>query len=187
MKSCSVDKLAESLSTLAAVAQKQMIDDRKRLSATIDMDAEGTPKYVTWECKVPSGDGRERQHSLLKIPWESFYEDEPMSITEMSVEFGCTIHKETARDAIEHYILKPKNTGNKNTFDKRTTGSGHIFKLILNDENAFSPEISIDGQRCDEYFEQNKQAAYKKSATPHFIAEGVNQIITLFKRLFSWL
>ncbi len=183
MKRCSVDKLEKSLCSLAALAQKRMIDDRSRLSATIDIDAEGQPKYVNWECRVPSGDGKQRQQSLLKIPWESFYTDEPLSITELSVEFECTIHQEKAKDSTDHYILKPHGT-RESAGEKQTANSVHLFKIALNADNEFSPERSIDSQNSEEYFEKSGQSTHGKSATGSFMNKSVSQIITLFKRLF---
>jgi hypothetical protein len=184
MNSRRVDTIAESLGSLAAIAQKRLDDGRNRLSATIAVDGEGQPQHVSWECKLPSGDGTERQHSLLKIPWESFYVDEPMSITEVSLEFECSIKKIKTNESMDHYLITAKNTGDGSSEEKKT---GHVFKLTLNSENDFTPELLLNEQGLEEYIEQNKKEKGGKNSVLSRISNYINAIITNFKRFLSRL
>jgi len=185
MNSCSVDTMAKSLGSLAAIAQKRLDDERSRLSATIAVDGEGQPKHVSWECKLPSGDGIQRQQSLLKIPWESFYVDEPMSITEVSLEFECSVKKTKAKDSMDHYLITPKNTGTGSPHEKKPKKTELVFKLTLNTETDFTPELLLNEQGLDEVFEQNKDEIPGKNSVGSRIRNYINSIIIKFKRFIS--
>lgn len=182
MKTCSVDSLAKSLGSLAGIAQKRMSDEQNRLSTTIDVDSEGEPRYVNWECRLPSGDGRDRELSLLKIPWESFYTNDPLSITEISVEFDCTIKKKSSAGSVEQYLLKPKNQiAGKRDSGKPKRGE-HRFKIMLTRENDFTAETYLDDQPLEDFLDQEASAEEERRSSQGFFGKIANRIHSFIKR-----
>ena len=183
MKHCDVDSLAQSLGLLAAKAQQRINTDRQRLSTTIDIAADGTPRSVNWECRVPSGDGKERPYNLLKIPWESFYSDEPMIVSEISVEFGCTVSRKKGKDSATQYILKPKNRRINDSKDEKAQQQGDVLKIMLSSESEFQPELLLNEQQFEEYLESDKQEKKTGIQLLRLIKEYMLEVINYLKRL----
>lgn len=168
-----LEDLVKSMQITGDKAQKAL--DRCEigvLSRVIDVDEEGRPAFVVWECSLPSGDGGERRHEMLRLPWDSFYESENV-IAELSVEIDCEIREKlpTARDSETHYTLRPGKRGLTCRFGKQQ----HKFKLSLEADKDYVAEATVDGIPLDEFLEES-ESLLKEGKAPIFkrIWPGLN-------------
>lgn len=186
MKTCDVDDLAKSLRSVAGIAQRTLDREHNRLSTTIDVDAEGKPQYVNWECRLPSGDGNDRQYHLLKIPWESFYTDEHLCISEVSVEFGCTIKKKTSADSVDHYLLQPTEIPDTTGENGKKKDTGSRCTIRISRENDFIAETFVDEQKLEDFLEQEAEVAEEKRGSRGFTKKAIDSIFLFLRRFIFW-
>ncbi len=122
------------------------------LSRVFDVDESGKPAFVVWQCRLPSGDGGERNHEMLRLPWDSFFESETL-LKEISVSFDCDISKETSGDGrtTESYMLRPHKSDR--------SGCRHRFEMKLDADKHDVAEVTMDGAPLDQFIEQPEVAS----------------------------
>jgi len=151
MTTNTLDQLIKSFQLTASNAHDK-IEQRQydRLRSVINADQNGEPEFITWECKLPSGDGGERRYEILRVPWASLYPPEGVEITEVSMEFGCDIknlkRKKTGSQA--EYLITPVS------HKRAKNNEGHTLKLVARTSNEFIPESTIDEQPIGDYLDR---------------------------------
>jgi hypothetical protein len=146
-----LDELLKSIQLTADNAQKKMEERQSdRLRSIINVDQNGQPESLTWECRLPSGDGGKRTHEILRLPWALLYPAESMGIKELSIEFDCDIKKvkQTSTSSQPEYMITPM--GHKRS-DKKY---GHNLKLVAQAINDFVPESTIDELPIDDFLDR---------------------------------
>lgn len=147
MATYNVDKLALALKATLDGSQ-ETIDKQQaeQLKKIIDIDQRGHPEFLTWECRLPSGDGGERDYELLRLPWASFLESEKLDIAKLSIELNCRIkensqHPETGRTQLTAIPAKRGSSGKEGV---------HRIKWSASNQQQ-EASVSIDGAPI-EYF-----------------------------------
>lgn len=160
----SLEDLARSLQTTRIKAQKAL--DKSEigvLSRVFDVDEAGKPKFVVWECRLPSGDGGERSQEMLRLPWNSFYQSENV-VAEISVEMDCEIRRKTptTMNSETRYTLRP--------------GINHQqkFKLALGLDKDYIAEATVDGIPLEVFLDENS-------------SQLKENVIPVYKRIWPWL
>lgn len=122
------------------------------LSRVFDVDESGNPAFVVWQCRLPSGDGGDRNYEMLRLPWDSFFESEHL-LKEISVSFDCDISKEASGTggAPESYMLRPRKPDR--------SGLRHRFEMKLDADNDYVAEVTMDGAPLDLFLEQPEVAS----------------------------
>ncbi len=112
------------------------------LKRVFDVDEEGKPTSVAWECRLPSGDGGERSYEMLRLPWSSFCQSENL-LKEISIEFDCDIRENTpnANSLQSAFTLRPR----KHSQFFATGKQSHKFKMMLEMEEDVIAETTING------------------------------------------
>ena len=148
-----LDGLRKSLQ--AAGDKTQQAIDRHEcgiLSSYFDVDEQGKPAFFVWQCRLPAGDGRERNHEMLRLPWTDFQESEH-ALKEISIAFDCEITRDESGDSeqVAQYTLRPQPPGGSHP--------RHQFKMTLGEDNDFVVESAIDGVPLDVFLEQTEIAS----------------------------
>lgn len=147
MTTYGLDELAKALrSTL--IRSQESLDRKKvkRLRQTIIVDNNGHPELLTWECRLPSGDGNEQHFEVLRLPWASLSQSESVDITELSVEFNCKVRR-TLQRKDKNQISLTATPVNRGKAAKETT---HSIKLSVSQQE---PEtfVSINETTIDDF------------------------------------
>ncbi len=128
---------------------RQRLDDYElgTLSRVFDVDADGKPAFVVWQCRLPSGDGGERNYEMLRLPWDSFIESETV-LAELSVSFDCEISKQVTGEHGQpaSYTLKPKKSGR--------AGPRYRFETRLRADHDYVAEPSINDIPLEQFLAQ---------------------------------
>ena len=154
MASTELNDLLRLLQNTAAGTQKK-IDEMQsdRLSSVINADQNGQPDSLTLECKLPSGDGKDRTYEMLRIPLASLYSSEDLKIKEISIEFDCDVRK-VKHEHSDHYdafVITPLNEA---MGDKCKDNSNcHTFKITSREDNGFLAESIIDDSSIEKYLD----------------------------------
>ncbi len=152
MKTENMEDIVGALQATVRKAQASLDADfaqAKRLRKVIDIDEDGQPEFLTWECRLPSGDGGERNHTILRLPWPSLNPTESYHVTELSLQFDGELKERRSRRAgpATDLLLKPI----------RATRSGRQgtmrFSLTLAEANEFAPDVTIDERPLDDFLE----------------------------------
>ena len=155
-----LDELLKSIQLTADNAQNKMEERHSdRLRKIINADKNGQPEFLTWECRLPSGDGSKRSYEILRLPWACLYPTESMGIKELSLEFDCDIKKvkRTSTSSQAEYMITP--VSHKRSDKKH----GHKLKLVTQSINDFIPESTIDELPIDDFLDRlEDQSANKK-------------------------
>jgi hypothetical protein len=147
MTTYGLDELAKALQSTLIRSQEGL--DRKkekRLRQTIIVDNNGHPEFLTWECRLPSGDGNEQHFEVLRLPWTSLSQTESLDITGLSVELNCKVRR-TPRRKDKSQISLTATPINRGKAAEETT---HSIKLSVSQQE---PEtfVSIDGTTIDDF------------------------------------
>ena len=160
-----LDEVAKALSmtldqSRGNIHQKQV----HRLTTTINIDRQGYPESLVWECRLPSGDGGARDFKMLRLPWASLYRAEAVDITELSIEVDCLIKKKS-RWATQQQESLTAIPVNKHRPAKEQT---HRIKLSAATQEP-ETAVSIDGLTVEEFLiewdcleQKQKEPAQKK-------------------------
>ena len=143
-----LDEFVKSLQSTVDKTQKTLDEQQADgLRKVVNLDQNGQPEFLTWECRLPSGDGGKRTYEMLRMPWASLYPSESMEVTELSVEFNCDIKKAkpSSADSQPKYTVTP--TRHKQADKKQ----GHEFKMHLKATDDFAPETTIDELPLDDF------------------------------------
>jgi len=125
------------------------------LSRVFDVDENGKTTFVVWECRLPSGDGGERNYEILRLPWDSLLQSEN-ALKEISIAFDCEIDKDQTTDDEKpaHYRLRPQKPDPSRPL--------HQFKMRLEAEHDYVAEATMDGVPLDVFLEQPDLASRLK-------------------------
>ncbi len=129
---------------------RRKLDDYElgTLSRVFDVDANGRPAFVVWQCRLPSGDGGERNYEMLRLPWDGFLQNETM-LKELSISFDCEISRQDASKKGEAatYTVRLKKAG-------RSGVQQHRFEMKLDADNDYLAETTMDGVPLELFLEQ---------------------------------
>jgi hypothetical protein len=160
MEANRLDEMANILQLTARKVQAKLDEKQTdRLRKLISIGEDGQPEALSWECRLPSGDGGERTYNILRLPWASLNPPQRMVIKELSLEFACDVKKSKSRasNAPEEYRIIP--TGSIPT-DK---AHAHNFKLVASADNDYLPELTINEQTIEEFLDDfDEQLVEKK-------------------------
>lgn len=156
-----LDELADALhSTLRGSQEKIDRQNEERLKKVIHLDSQGDPESLNWECRLPAGDGSERNISLLRMPWESLEQTQAVNISELSIELNCKIKKTARRKEGQ----KPPLTATPIPWDESKEET-HRIKLSA---SLQQPEttVSIDGTSVESYIDEQLSAEQQDIERP---------------------
>ncbi len=146
-----LDEFVKSLQSTADKTQKTLDDQQADgLRKVVNLDQNGQPEFLTWECRLPSGDGGKRTYEMLRMPWASLYPSESMGVTELSVKFNCDIKK--ARPGSQK--SQPKYTLTPTRHKQADKKQGHEFKIDIKATNDFVSETTIDKLPLDDFLDR---------------------------------
>jgi len=158
MTTCRLDELAGVLQSTLDRAQEEIDQQHaKRLSRVIKLNRQGEPEYLSWECRLPAGDGSERNLQLLQLPWASLTHSETLEISELSIEVAFRIGKTPSRKVEDSsFTVTPVN---RKSSPKDTT---HQLKLSVNRQKPWA-NVTIDGEDIEQFpIEQLTEQMEKK-------------------------
>lgn len=166
--------LYQSLQLTASNAQQKLnAQQTNRLRSIINLDQEGQPEFISWQCQLPAGDGGVRTHEMLRLPLASLYPTEGMEITELSLEFGCKIKEQKQRKK------EPKTQYKITTISHvPDNNKNHTFKLIAQETNDYVPQSTIDGMPTCDYLEHVSQQNLKNKKR-HLLGNRMSRRIFL--------
>lgn len=172
-----LDELLKSIHSTADNVQKKMEEQQTdRLRSIINADKNGQPEFLTWECRLPSGDGGKRTYEILRLPWASLYPAESMGIKELSIEFDCDI-KEVKRKITSsqpEYMITP--VSHKRSDKKH----GHKLKLVAQSINDFIPESTIDELPINDFLNRLDEQPPNQEKWYHLKNNTIKRIFCLF-------
>jgi len=172
-----LDELLKSIHSAADNAQKKMEEQQSdRLRSIINADQNGQPEFLTWECRLPSGDGGKRTHEILRLPWASLYPTESMGIKELSIEFDCNINevKRKATNSQPEYMITP--VSHKRSDKKHE----HKLKLVAQSINDFIPESTIDELPINDFLNRLDDQPSNQEKWYHLKNNTIKRIFCLF-------
>jgi hypothetical protein len=153
------------------------------LQRIIDLGENGEPKYLTWVCRLPSGDGGERSFEMMRIPWASLPSTEMMEISELSVEFPCKI-RETRPEgrSDESTITVVPIRGSQKQKDK-----AHSIRIALRGPEGGQGEVTVDGVVLKEI--ENDRFLLAQEELSRLLRKDTRKIKPWFrwKSLLFWL
>lgn len=142
-----LDELAKALqSTFDGSREKIDKQQTERLSKVININSLGQPEFLSWECRLPSGDGGERNFEMLRLPWAGLCQTETIDIAELSIELDCKVRKTSRRKDIDQAPLTATPTRQDNPTKENT----HRIKLSVNQQQP-EASVSIDGATVDAF------------------------------------
>ncbi len=142
-----LDELAKALqSTFDGSREKIDKQQTERLSKVINIDPLGQPEFLSWECRLPSGDGGERTFEMLRLPWAGLCRTETIDIAELSIELDCKVRKTSRRKDTDQAPL----TATPTKQDDPTKENTHRIKLSVNKQQP-EASVSIDGATVDAF------------------------------------
>ena len=142
-----LDELAKALQSTFDVSREKIDKQQtERLSRVINIDPLGQPEFLSWECRLPSGDGGERTFEMLRLPWASLCRTETMNIAELSIELDCKVGKTSRRKDTGRALLTATSTKQNNSTKENT----HRIKLSVNQQQP-EASVSIDGATVDAF------------------------------------
>jgi hypothetical protein len=137
-----LDFLVMALQSAVANAQRAVKRQQEAaLQRVIDIGDDGEPKYITWVCSLPSGDGRERSYEMMRMPFASLRSNQLMAISELSVEFGCEIRRPPQHEgsSSSQLIIVPR----KKT--KKREEHAHRMRITLRGPDGGEGDVIVGG------------------------------------------
>jgi len=87
-------ELAEALVSSFGRSQKKIDRHMARgIGKVIQMDNQGRPESLVWECRVPTGTGEDQTFEMLRLPWTSLTQTQGVKISEISITLDCNVEK----------------------------------------------------------------------------------------------
>jgi hypothetical protein len=111
------------------------------LQRVIDVGEDGEPKYLTWMCRLPSGDGGERAYEMVRMPFACLRSSEMMDVSELSMEFDCDIRKPQEQGLLNsnQLIVLPRR------ITKKRNEHTHSMRITLIGECGGEGNVTVDG------------------------------------------
>ncbi len=179
MASNRLDDVANALRDSFEKSQETIAQQQSsRLSRLINMDEQGEPDYLTWECRLPAGDGQERNFELLRMPYASLSHTQTYDIAEVSIELDCKIKKNKAQNKQS----QPTFTATPVKREEANQEELHRLKLKINNQQP-EPTVKIDNETIDAFFAEQlsaKQLAKERTQKKRKILTVAFVLTTLF-------
>lgn len=153
MTTFNLDDLNKCLRLTADQAQASFNHQHaKGLSKYIEVDSDGQPRAIVWQCHLPLVSGQEHRYEILRIPWTDFYNNEPTTVSELSMDFLCEIKQKRPqnKELPNSYTVVPSSDHD----NKNSRRDKHHCLISLKKEYDWQTEIIIDDIPIKEFLMQ---------------------------------
>ena len=171
MKTYRLDELAQALCLTLHCSQKKIDQGvANRLSKVIDMDKQGQPESLVWECRLPAGDGGERTVEMLRLPWAILCQTKTVDITMVSIEFDCKVKKIHGKKDNG----KASFTATPMSLDRSSKKGTHRIKVCVTDQDK-EAWVDINGGTAENFISErlspdHEQKEQRRKRRNHLIS-----------------
>ena len=138
-----LNHLVEGLRSAWDRAQRRSEGRQQRLlEHMIEIGRDGEPQSLCWVSRLPSGDGGQRTHELIRLPWASLRSAAPGYVATASITFDCEVAPQKASSDTETGDLKLIPVQGR----KEESGTAHRLEINLGPIDEDSVEIRLDDQ-----------------------------------------